>query len=82
MNDDTQFSRLGCTSAMGKFDAQMERINIHQATLDRLKVQAADAGLNFSEYVRAILEVKAFGFEHVAMMQTQHLRRIVSADGN
>lgn len=71
-------SRNGQAHPMGKFDAQLERINVHQETLDRLRSLASEKGVTLSEYVRTILEVKAFGLAHVQMMQAQQLADIVA----
>lgn len=79
--EDFSFARTGCTHPLGTFDAQLERINMHESTIDQLRAQASAKGLSLSEYVRTILEVKAWGLAHVQRMHAERLARIVNNVG-
>ena len=79
--DELGFARTGTTHPLGTFDAQLERINMHESTIDQLRAQASAKGLTLSEYVRTILEVQAWGLAHVQRMHAERLARIVNNAG-
>jgi hypothetical protein len=80
-DDGASFARTGSSHPLGKFDTQLERINFHNETIDRLRVQASEEGMTLSEYVRVTLVAKAWGLENVQRMYAIHIARIVNKAG-
>ena len=73
---ESSFARNGSTHPMGKFDAKLPDTNCHAEFLDALQMEAARAGVPVGELIRTTLYVRVFGFEHVASMEAQRIKRI------
>lgn len=80
-SDESSFARVGGTHPLGAFDAQLERINMHAATIDILRGKAAVQGLTLSEFIRMHLDAVAYGVEGVQRMHAERVRRIVTNVG-
>lgn len=79
--DQQGFSRSGTTHPLGPFDAQLERINMHEQTIAILRGLAARKGLNLSEFLRFHLESLAYGVDGMQRMHAEHVKRIVTIEG-
>lgn len=77
---DIECSRTGRTAPLGKFDAALD-LRIHSETKDRLAQLAAEEGLPTTEFIRTVLEVRAWGIEHAARLAVQRLERVVGIAG-
>jgi hypothetical protein len=73
---ESSFARNGSTHPMGKFDAKLPDVLCHGDFLDSLAAEAARAGVTASEFIRTTLYVRVLGFEHVASMEADRIKRI------
>lgn len=71
-----RFQRTGSSNPLGKLDADLPKQRINGETLARLQLQAAEAGMSLAEFVRLVLDCKAFGSEHVASLHAERIRRV------
>lgn len=70
-------ARTGVTDIFGKLDDDLPSIRINGEVLDLMRRNARAAGCNLSEYIRNKLYVGEFGYEHVASLRDQQLRRVI-----
>ncbi|MGV8822998.1 MAG: hypothetical protein ACWA66_02105 [Methylibium petroleiphilum] len=76
-----RFQRTGSSSPLGKLDAELPKQRINSETIARLQLQAAEAGMSLAEFVRLVLDCKAFGSEHVASLHADRIRRVGAIGG-
>lgn len=79
--DQVSFARSGSSHPLGKFDTTLPETACHQPLVDKLRVLASEAGVSVSEFIRTTMEVRAWGAEHVASLETQRIRRIAGNIG-
>ena len=75
------FQRTGSTSPLGKLDAELPKQRISGETLARLQLKAAEAGMPLAEFVRHVLDCKAWGVSHVASLHAERIRRVGEIEG-
>jgi hypothetical protein len=74
-SDIPMFARSPSSDAFGKLIADIPPIRIDPETLMELHRMAAASGYPLSEFVREVLRVKVWGFDHVANVRNQRLER-------
>ena len=67
--------------AIGKLDDSIETFRINGETKARLQVLAAQSDMNLTEFVRLVLECRAWGAEHVASLAADRIRQAVGSVG-
>jgi NAD(P)-dependent dehydrogenase (short-subunit alcohol dehydrogenase family) len=70
-------SRTGTTSVLGKLHGELPKQRISLDTLEVLQRKAAAADMTLAEYVRAVLDINAFGEAHMASLAAERIRRVV-----
>ena len=73
---DASMSRTGVSGNLGKLDDYLEKMRISGDTKQQLTIQAAQVGMPLCEYIRMLLDCKAWGVEHVANMAAERIRRV------
>ena len=67
--------------AVGKLDDAIEAFRINSETKARLQVLASQSDMNLTEFVRLVLECRAWGAEHVASLAAERIRQAVGSVG-
>jgi hypothetical protein len=75
-------SRTGSTNLLGKLDAELPKMRMTLETLQVLQRKAAAADLTLAEYVRMVLDVNAWGEQHIASLAAARIRQVVSMGGD
>lgn len=81
MSGDSSFQRTGTSSPLGKLDAELPKQRISSETLGRLQLLAAESGMSLAEFVRLVLDGRAWGAAHVANVHAERVRRVVGNVG-
>lgn len=74
------FARSGITSPFGGMTAEIPKLRVPEDTKEILEKEARKAGLNFSEFVRYVLMVRAHGVKAMVSMEQERLR-IIAGNG-
>ena len=70
------FSRNGSTSPLGKLDGELPKQRISSQTLAELQRQAAEHGMPLAEFVRLLLDLRAFGADTLKKMHQERVDRV------
>lgn len=76
-NHHNEFARSSATDAFGKLDNELPPVRIDDQTLIELQRLANESRMNLSEFIRTVVRVRVWGFEHLQTVANDRLRRAV-----
>lgn len=79
--DGIAFQRVARGSPIGKLDDAIETFRINGETKARLQLLAAQSDMNLTEFVRFVLDCRAWGTEHVVSLSAERIRQAAGSVG-
>jgi hypothetical protein len=76
-DEEAVFARSSATDAFGKLDNELPPVRIDDQTLIELQRLANESRMNLSEFIRTVVRVRVWGFEHLQTVANDRLRRAV-----
>lgn len=70
------FSRNGSTSPLGKLDGELPKQRISSQTLAELQRQASEHDMPLAEFIRMVLDLRAFGADTLKKMHSSRIERV------
>lgn len=75
--DEVVLARTGVTDIFGKLDDDLPPVRMNGDVMDDIRRSARAAGCSLSEYVRNMLYIGVYGFEHINSLREAQLRRVM-----